>query len=105
MTNFTTRFAGLATLLLATMPLVTVATGARAEPVTVQIADIDVASHSGKAAFEARVEQAAREFCNGRVVVGTRNQDNRACIAGVKVEMNEKLAQARTSAPQTLAAR
>ena len=105
MTNFTTRFAGLATLALAALPLATVATAARAEPAVVAIADIDVATPAGRAEFDARVDKAAKQFCKERMVSWTRIQDNRACIAGVRVEMDEKLAQARQVNAQAFAAR
>jgi UrcA family protein len=104
MTNFASKFAGVATLALAAMPLVTVATAARAET-TVAIADIDVATPSGRAEFDARVDKAARDYCKARQVSWTRIADNRACVAGVKLEMNEKLAQVQGSQSTALAAR
>ena len=105
MTNFTTKFAGLASLVLAALPLAAVATAAKAEPVTVAIADIDVATPSGRAEFDARVEKAARDYCKNRQVSWTRISDARACKLGVAVEMNEKLAEARPVASQAFAAR
>jgi UrcA family protein len=105
MTNFTAKFAGAASLVLAAMPMAVVATGARAEAVTVAIADIDTSTSSGRAAFEARVEQAAQAFCKDKGVSWTRIADDRACKAGVRIEMHEKLAQARPIQPQAFAAR
>lgn len=105
MTNYAAKFAGAASLVLAALPIAMVATAAKAEPAAVAIADLDVATAGGRAEFDVRVEKAARDFCRDRKVSWSRIPDQRACIAGVKVEMNEKLAQARGVQATAYAAR
>jgi UrcA family protein len=91
MINVTARIAGLATLALAALPVAALTTAAHAQGVahqTVQVADLNLATAAGKAAFDRRVEAAARRFCTSE-----RGMDMQAsCRAGVRAEANEKAA-------------
>jgi UrcA family protein len=91
MTNFTSRFAGVATLALAALPLAALATTAHAAPVTVRIADLDLNSAHGQAAYEQRVERAAIDFCKAekRPASRLRVADD-SCVAAVRAEMSDK---------------
>ncbi|MFN3512375.1 MAG: UrcA family protein [Phenylobacterium sp.] len=79
--------AGLATLALATVPMLALATAAQAAPVTVQVADIDAATPQGAQTLETRVEHAAAKFCSH----ATRLSERQACKDGVKLEVAEKV--------------
>lgn len=93
MTNFTARFAGVATLALAALPLAALATAAHAAPVTVRVADLDLNSPHGQAAFEQRVEQAAKSFCKSeRRIVARLAAADAWCVSAVRAEMSEKFA-------------
>jgi UrcA family protein len=91
MKDFTARFAGFAMLTLAAVPLVAAtATIANAAPAAIRIADLDLASTQGKAAFEQRTAHAARDVCRTPVRVTLREAS--ACQAAVKAEAHDKLA-------------
>lgn len=64
---------------------------AHAGPVTVKVADINTLSPAGAQAYDARVGVAATKFCNGLRASGARLSEVRECLAGVRVEMTEKL--------------
>ncbi|MFC3076550.1 UrcA family protein [Phenylobacterium terrae] len=104
MTNYTNKIAGIAAIALAALPLVAIAGIAEAAPATVQVSDLDLSTAEGKAQFKARVNDAARDFCRGKEITGSRTGAMRSCIAGVEAEMTEKLA-AQQSGAQTFAAR
>ena len=89
MKNLTARVAGLATLALAALPIAALSTAAHAGPhQRVQVADLNLATTSGKATFDTRVDTAARRFCYAE-----RNLEQKAaCQAGVRAEANEKAA-------------
>lgn len=104
-TSFVNRTAGLATLALGILPMFAMATAAHAAP-AVRIADLDLASSAGAAAFHQRAEAAARQFCRGEMTLS----DHAACRQGVREELAEKFAAARQAqltqrAQQTFAAR
>lgn len=90
--NITARIASVATLALAILPAAALST-AHAETAnthyahqTVRVADLNLASATGKAAFDQRIETAARRFC-----ASERGMDMQAaCRAGVRVEAKEK---------------
>ena len=86
MKNFTNRIAGIATLALAILPAVALATGAHAET-SVRIADLNLATAAGQAAFTQRVNHAASAYCGDQKVLQLRA----ACEAGVRAEVTEKL--------------
>jgi UrcA family protein len=82
--------AGFATLALATVPVLALATAAHAAPVTVQVADIDITTPEGARAFEARVDRAAAKFCR-QSTEAMRLSERQACLEGVKLELAEKM--------------
>jgi UrcA family protein len=87
--KITARVAGIATLALAVLPIAALTTTAHAGE-RVRTADLNMASASGRAAFEQRVDHAANKFCNDE-----RSLTNRAaCLAGVHAEAHEKAAAA-----------
>lgn len=105
MTNFAAKISTVAMLALAALPIgALTATAAHAET-RVHVADLNLASPDGVAAFQLRADEASRKFCIDERTVGGR----RACVAGVKVELNEKLATLQAArmaqSAQTFAAR
>ena len=92
--------AGVATLALAALPMFAMATSAYAAPVTVQVADLNLASPQDAREFDRRVDIAANDFCADTIGLSARA----ACKAGVRDEVSEKLEAMRTSA-RTYAAR
>ncbi|HEY8617053.1 UrcA family protein [Phenylobacterium sp.] len=91
MTHFASRIAGVATLALAVLPLAAISTAATAAPAAVKVADIDLNSPHGKAAFEARLERAATNFCSAQRT-GVRPLGRAAsCREGVREEVVAKL--------------
>lgn len=104
MTDFASRISGAAMLALAALPIGALATAAHAET-RMKVADINVLTPEGVAAYNQRADIAGRKYC-----IIERTLDRRAsCVAGVKAELNEKLDVLRTSqldrASQTFAAR
>lgn len=90
MTNFTARFAGLATLALAALPVAALTTAAHAStyvPAAVRVADLDLGAASGRAAFDQRLDKAARQFCSRETSLDMKA----ACEAGVRAEVREKV--------------
>jgi UrcA family protein len=93
MKNFAAHFAGVATLALAVLPVAALSTAAHAAPVTrVQVADLNLASIEGVAAYHSRVAAAAKQFCSDEKNL----VQNAACKAGVRAEVQEKLNQRQT---------
>lgn len=88
--NITARIASLATLALAALPAAALSTAAYAQPAhaVVRIADLNMASASGRATYEQRVDVAARQFCAREINLNVQA----ACEAAVHTEANEKLA-------------
>ena len=108
MLSFTARIAGAATLALAALPVVAIATSAQAAPATVKVRDLDLNTTAGQMAFHQRAEQAAKAFCKGRTNPASLTRMGATCVAAVKVEMTEKLElvqQARRNQGQLYAAR
>ncbi|HEY9216926.1 MAG TPA: UrcA family protein [Phenylobacterium sp.] len=93
------KIAGAAALCLAALPLVAIAGIAQAAPASVVIRDLDMSSAQGQAQFNSRVDRAAQQFCKDRVT-GTRTTSV-SCIAAVRAEMNDKLAQTQQATAQT----
>ena len=87
-----TRIAGLATLALAVLPVAALSTAARAEtlrtPVSVRIADLNLTTAEGQAAFAQRTHKAARAYCADRQLLAAKA----ACQSAVRAEVQEKLA-------------
>ena len=92
MFKISSTLAGVATLALATVPMLAIASGAQAAPVAVKVSDIDTSSAHGAKILNERIDVAAREFC-GRTQPGAmaRLADN-ACIKGVRTEITEGVA-------------
>jgi len=88
MKNHTARIAGLATLALAALPIAALSTAAHAQTARVQVSDLNLASASGKATFERRVDVAASHFCRGEHNLTQRA----ACQTAVGSEANAKAA-------------
>ena len=87
--KLTSRAAGIATLALAVLPIAALTTAAHAGE-RVHTGDLNMASASGRAAFEQRVDHAANKLC----VVERNLTSKAACQAGVRAEANEKAAAA-----------
>jgi UrcA family protein len=102
MTKFSATFASIATLALAAVPALAIATGAHAAPVAVKVSDLDLGTTEGAREFNRRVDVAARTFCN-RAADGPRLA-SAACKDPVRREASQKLVAART-APTAYAAR
>ena len=91
MTNITARLAGIATLALAVLPAAALTTAAHSAPYVqskVRVADLNLASAAGQAAFHQRTDAAARRFCSDVTSLNTLT----ACRAAVRAEVNEKVA-------------
>lgn len=85
MSNFVTRATG------ALVFAVAFAGAAQAAPVTVKVADINTLNADGARAYDARVEVAAAKFCAPVRGSGGRLTEFQDCLAGVRLEMSEKL--------------
>jgi UrcA family protein len=91
MTNIANRIAGLATLALAALPVAALSTTAHAQPtVPVYVADLNMHSDAGVAAYQQRVAFAARQICGDQKALSL----SEACKASVRAEAHDKLAQA-----------
>jgi UrcA family protein len=88
MKNYTARIAGLATLALAALPIAALSTAAHAQAGRIQVADLNLASASGKATFERRADAVATHFCRAEHNLTQRS----ACQAGIRREADDKLA-------------
>ncbi|HEX3888176.1 MAG TPA: UrcA family protein [Phenylobacterium sp.] len=89
MATLIARFATAATLVLAAAPVASIASTAHAQGhERVRVADLNMATSSGKAVFEARVDHAARRFCSAEHNLTLKA----ACVAGVQTEAKEKIA-------------
>ena len=98
MTSFASRFAGVATLALAALPMAALATAAAAAPVSIQVRDIDLNTASGQAAFHVRAEQAAEAFCKAERAPASRLRvAEDTCKDAVKAEVAEKFALAQAA--------
>ena len=103
--SLTSTISGIAMLALAALPIAALATGAQAAPASVKVADLNLASQAGIAAFNQRAGFAARKFCNAELSLSARAN----CRHGVMVELTEKMDAIRTAqasrAATTFAAR
>jgi UrcA family protein len=81
--------AGIATLALAAIPMFALGTAAHAaQPVVVQVADLDVSTAAGARELDRRINTAASQFCEG----STRLTENASCKAAVRAEVSDKMA-------------
>lgn len=107
MIKFSSTLAGVATIALAAVPIVALATGAQAAPVAVKVSDINIGSPRDAHTLDQRVSAAAAEFCSnasvGRITLSARHD----CLQGARTEIQEQLAQRQVmaAAPQELAQR
>lgn len=104
MTNYASKISGVASLVLAALPIAALATAAHAQTV-VKVSDINLLSPQGVSEFNQRADAAGRKYC-----LPERTLAGRAvCQVGVKAELTEKLANLRTAqleqASRTFAAR
>ena len=90
--TLTARVSSAALLALAALPMVALATGANAAT-TVKVSDLNLLTPDGVAAYHARANVAARAYCDDNAIMAQRLN----CKAGVKTELNEKLAELRQS--------
>jgi UrcA family protein len=88
MTNFTARIAGVATLALAALPVAALSTAHAATyvPASVRVADLDLSTSAGKAAFDQRTQAAARHFCSREMALDIKA----GCEAAVRAEVADK---------------
>ena len=104
MTNYAAKISGVASLVLAALPIAALATAAHAQTV-VKVSDINLLSPQGVSEFNQRADAAGRKYCLPERTVAGRA----ACRVGVKAELNEKLSVLRTAqleqASQAFAAR
>jgi UrcA family protein len=91
MSTFAARYAGVATLALAVLPIAALTSGAHAAthmPAAVRVADLNLSSASDRATFQQRAQAAARKFCSTETTLDLKA----GCEAGVRTEINEKAA-------------
>ena len=102
--NLTNRIAGVAMLALAALPMAALATNAHAGA-AVKVSDLNLLTADGQAQFEERVDVAASKYCVAERAI----PNNRACRAGVRAELAEKVEAVRLAqlakASQSFAAR
>ena len=106
MFKLSNTIAGIATLTLATVPALALATSAHAAPAVIKVSDIDFNSAHDARTLDKRVSEAAYEVCDasGRTPLGARA----ACVESVRAEARDQIAQrhyAAKSAPTALARR
>jgi UrcA family protein len=92
--TFTARFAGVAMLALAAIPLAAAPAVAFAAPSTIQVSDLDLNSAKGVATFQKRAAAVTSDMCKPAAFTGYRVRNDLACRAAVKSEISEKLASA-----------
>lgn len=85
-TSLTHRFAGLATLALAALPMTALSTAAYAAPASVVVKDLNLLSPQGNAVLEQRISAASLKYCAGRKAL----TDTKACHEGVRAELAQK---------------
>jgi UrcA family protein len=84
--------AGAATLALATIPMLALASGAHAAPVVVKVSDIDTSSAEGAKVLNQRIDVAAHKLCSQMRPGAISRLSDSACIKGVRAEAVENLA-------------
>src|SRR5438045_9543122 len=92
MTNYASKISGVASLVLAALPIAALATAAHAQTV-VKVSDINLLSPQGVSEYNQRADAAGRAFClSERTVAG-----HAACLKGGKIDLTEKLTGQRTA--------
>jgi UrcA family protein len=84
--NITARISNIAMLALAILPAAALTTAAHAQT-AVRVGDLNLATASGKAVYEQRLNTAARQYCSGEAQMSVRA----ACQSAVRAEVNDKL--------------
>lgn len=92
MTKFSASLAGVATIALAAVPILALASGAQAAPVAVKVSDIDVGSARHAHILEHRVSKAAADYCSAASFGRTTLAAHQACLKGARAEIQDKLA-------------
>lgn len=92
MFKISNTLAGVATLALATIPMLAIASGAHAAPVVVKISDIDTSSAQGAQILNKRIDVAAHKLCSQVRPGPIARLSDSACIKGVRTEVAEGLA-------------
>jgi UrcA family protein len=92
MFKISSTLAGVATIALATVPMLAIASGAHAAPVIVKVSDLDVSSAQGAQILNQRIAVAAREFCAQADPVNQGRLPSYACIKGVRAEVADSMA-------------
>ena len=92
MFKISSTLAGVATLALATVPMLAIASGAHAAPVVVKVSDIDTSSAEGAKILNQRIDAAAYKLCSQVRPGAISRLSDRACIEGVRAEAAENLA-------------
>ena len=88
MKDFTARFAGIATLALAALPMAALSTAAHAHPATMVVADLNLASPAGQKGATSRIAHLSHEYC-----ATERNLTQKSvCEAAITREAQEKVA-------------
>lgn len=94
MNNLTNRISSLAMLALAALPIASLPASAFAAPAAaVKVADLNVLTDAGMAAFTQRADAAARDYCRQERSLGAVAD----CRAAVKEELSEKVATLRSA--------
>lgn len=91
MFKFSSTLAGVATLALATVPVLALTTAAHAAPAVVKVSDLDIASADGAQALEQRITVAARKVCTTPANQGGLTLRH-ACMEGVRKDVHDTLA-------------
>jgi len=104
MTNYAAKISGVAMLVLAALPIVSLPAAAFAQT-SVKISDIDLLTADGMSTFKTRAQVAASRYCGDVLSLNARAK----CRVAVKAELNDKVAVIRAArleqATKSLAAR
>lgn len=92
MFKISSTLAGVATIALATVPMLAIASGAHAAPVIVKVSDLDTSTTQGAQILNQRIAVATREFCAQADPVNQGRLPSYACIKGVRAEITENMA-------------
>ena len=88
MTNFAAQISGVAMLVLAALPIVSLPAAAFAETASVRVSDIDVLTREGMATFRTRAQNAASNYCGDLQSLSARAH----CRIAVKADLNDRIA-------------
>ena len=97
MSKSVASFSGIATLALAVLPALAIVSGAHAQPVSVKVGDLNLATAAGQKALGQRVDIAARQYCYDSRGTGSR-LSSPSCRNAVRAEVAAKLAKPQQTA-------